>query len=114
MVDGLSGAAEFGTDSLKVEVVELHLDEEGIELLGRVQHIQNGICSCSRRRLVVGIGEHHLHVVAEVVIYPDEVGITYIIYAEPPAESGGRDTHMSCQVLAFCSRRICNRNQLIQ
>ena len=71
MVDGLGGAAEFGTDCLEVEVVELHLDEEEIELLGWVQHIQNGICSCPRRCLVVGIGEHHLHIVAEVVIYPD-------------------------------------------
>ena len=71
MVDCLCGAAELGTDCLEVEVVELHLDEEGIELLGWVQHIQNGICSCPRRCLVVGIGEHHLHIVAEVVIYPD-------------------------------------------
>ena len=47
MVDGLGGAAELGTDCLEVEVVELHLDEEGIELLGWVQHVQNGICSCS-------------------------------------------------------------------
>ena len=65
------GAAELGTDCLEVVVVQLHLDEEGIELLRWVQHIQNGICGCSRRRLVVGIGEHHLHIVAEVVIYPD-------------------------------------------
>lgn len=46
MVDGLGGAAELGADCLEVVVVQLHLDEEGIELLGWVQHIQNGICSC--------------------------------------------------------------------
>ena len=33
VVDGLGGAAELGTDCFEVEVVELHLDEEGIELL---------------------------------------------------------------------------------
>lgn len=36
MVDGLGGAAELGADCLEVEIVELHLDEEGIELLGWV------------------------------------------------------------------------------
>ena len=57
MVDGLGGNADLSADCLEVVVVQLHLDEEGIELLGRVQHIQNGICSCPRRCLVVGIGE---------------------------------------------------------